>query len=422
MYKTMLANRIKGVIDLLIGEEQTAFISGRHILDGPLIVSESAAWMKASKGKGFFLKVDFEKAYDMSFALSRGLRQGDPLSPFLFILVMEALNVALNSAKEDGTIQGIRLPNNGPEISHVFYADDALLMGEWSIINALNVVRILRCFDLASGLKINFNKSCLYGIGLDTFDMELGALIFNCQIGLFPFIHLGIPIGANMSRVSSWKPISDKFKARLSGWKERTLSFGGRLTLIKAVLGSIPTYYLSLFKAPVKVIKELESIRRRFLWGNTRDGRGIAWVKWADVIAQKSAGGCGVGSIRDMNLSLLAKWIWRFRKEPAALWAKVINAIHTQPRKFSGIPVNKKINGVWLKINSIEDDMLKENISMEKLCRANVGNGVKKSQKDVLLRIDSSVGLGGGSGEGGQSQVFYFLNFNNCVLFWQIVV
>lgn len=68
-----------------------------------------------------------------------------------------------------------------------------------------------------------------------------------------------------MNMVNSWKPIIDKFKRKLSGWKERTLSFGGRLTLIKSVLGSLPTYYLSCFKAPIKIINELERLRRRFL-------------------------------------------------------------------------------------------------------------------------------------------------------------
>lgn len=153
------------------------------------------------------------------------------------------------------------------------------------------MMRILRCFNLVSGLKINFHKSCLYGVGLEGIEMDFGALIFCCQKGQLPFIHLGIPISANMNRVINWKPIFDKFKSSLSGWKERTLSFGGRLTLIKSVLGSLPTFYLSIFKVPAKVLKDLERIRRRFLWGGSDDGKGIAWVKWKDVMAPKSMGG-----------------------------------------------------------------------------------------------------------------------------------
>ncbi|KAK1432883.1 hypothetical protein QVD17_09785 [Tagetes erecta] len=262
------------------------------------------------------------------FGASRGLRQGDPLSPFLFILVMEALHLSIFEAVNMGIFHGIKLPNDGPVISHLFYADDAIFLGEWSLSNVQNLGRILKCFHVASGLKINFNKSSLFGVNVDSLDVELAVGVLNCQTGKLPFPHLGIPIGENMARVKSWKPVVDRFTSKLSSWKARSLSFGGRLTLVKAVLGSLPLFFFSMFKAPVQVVNKLESIRRGFLWGGSESSPGISWVKWDIVIAPKDAGGLGVGSLRDANLALLAKWRWRLKASRDDLWVKVVSAIH----------------------------------------------------------------------------------------------
>ena len=89
----------------------------------------------------------------------------------------------------------------------------------------------------------------------------------GCEWGSFPISYLGLPVGGSMKRVASWKPVIEKMKAKLVGWKAKILSSGGRLTLVKSVLGSLPLYYLSLFRAPSGVIKQLESIRCRFFQG-----------------------------------------------------------------------------------------------------------------------------------------------------------
>ena len=116
-----------------------------------------------------------------------------------------------------------------------------------------------------------------------------------------------MPVGANINRTKNWQPIIDRFRAKLCLWKAKTLSFGGRLTLIKSVLGNLPNYYLSLFKAPTGVMEKLETIRRRFLWGGGEDKRKIHWVAWDKVVAPKKKGGLGVGSIQAINIGLLVK-------------------------------------------------------------------------------------------------------------------
>ncbi|GKB00054.1 putative RNA-directed DNA polymerase, eukaryota, reverse transcriptase zinc-binding domain protein [Tanacetum coccineum] len=194
----ILANRLAVVIPSVVSEAQTAFIKGRQIIDGPLMVDEIISWAKVYKKKLFMLKVDFEKAFDtlswsfldsimaqMGFTSKwrqwifaclnsgyasvlvngsllceiqneGGLRQGGSTSPLLFILAIEALNVVIIEAKNRSLFRGVEVGKDRINVSHFQFADDALILGEWSFLNVKNLSYILSCFHLASGLKINF--------------------------------------------------------------------------------------------------------------------------------------------------------------------------------------------------------------------------------------------------------------------------
>nr|KAJ0187389.1 hypothetical protein LSAT_V11C900461260 [Lactuca sativa] len=373
LYKTIskvLAERLKKVIHHVVSKEQTAFIKDRNILDGPLILNEVISWLKKNKKKAFIFKVDFEKAFDCiswdfldsimqqmefgdkwrawirgcltsarisvlingaatkEFRMEWGVRQGDPLSPFLFILAAEGLHVAPESARENGVYSGVQLPRCGPSISHLQYADDVIFLGSWSLENTKNLIRILRCYELASGLNVNMSKSKIYGLGVQSCELELVVCSFNCSIGSFPITYLGLPVGVSMVRETHWKPLIEKFRAKLSRWKASTLSFGGRLTLCKSVLGSLGSYYFSLYKAPSKVLKSLERTRMNFFWGGSLEASKMAWVAWEKILASKERGGLGIGSLKAQNLALMGKWWWRFRTQQDNIWAMVIQAIH----------------------------------------------------------------------------------------------
>lgn len=163
---------------------------------------------------------------------TRGVRPGDLFSPFLFIIAMEGLNIVVKSAKENSLVHGIKLPFNGPHLSHLFYADDAIFAGEWYRKSIINLSPILKCFHISSGLKVNFHKSRLFGIGTELKNM---ARIMGCVEDSFHIKYLGVPVGANMGLKKHWKLIIEKLRTRLSDWKAISLSFGGRITLIKYV-------------------------------------------------------------------------------------------------------------------------------------------------------------------------------------------
>ncbi|PWA99424.1 RNA-directed DNA polymerase, eukaryota, Reverse transcriptase zinc-binding domain protein [Artemisia annua] len=228
--------------------------------------------------------------------------------------------VAIEEATEGGIFNSVHIGNDSLRVSHLQFADDANFLGEWSYMNLKNLLRILRCFHLASGLKVNLSKSALYGVGVDRNEVDWMASTLKCTPGSLPFNYLGLPVGANMSIGCHWSPIIDKVQKRLSSWKARCLSIGGRLTLVKSVLG-----------------------------GSAED-RKISWVAWKQIMADCSMGGLGIGSLSTSNLGLLGKWWWRFHTEPDALWRQVISSIHGS---FGGFYSNResiKGSGLWINI------------------------------------------------------------------------
>ncbi|KAJ9564171.1 hypothetical protein OSB04_000137 [Centaurea solstitialis] len=150
-------------------------------------------------------------------------------------------------------------------------------------------------------------------------------------------------------------------------WKADSLSAGGKLTLCKSVLGSLGLYFFSLFRAPIKVIGELERIRRRFFWGSSLDRKKIDWVAWNSVIASLDHGGLGIGSLRSQNLSLLCKWWWRFRSEKGALWNLVIVAFHGNNGGLDESRQHGKQPGIWRNIVKIKKDFDNVNIPLVSL-------------------------------------------------------
>lgn len=121
-----------------------------------------------------------------------------------------------------------------------------MFIGKWLTTTFVNFAHIWRCFNVSSGFKVNFHKSKVYGIGVLDDDISRCARIMGCEASSFPFIYLGVPLGANMSVKRNWKSVVEKIHNKLSSWKVKTLSFGGKFILIKSVLNSLPLYFFSI--------------------------------------------------------------------------------------------------------------------------------------------------------------------------------
>nr|GEX29925.1 hypothetical protein [Tanacetum cinerariifolium] len=191
------------------------------------------------------------------FQVHRGLKQRDPLAPYLFIIIMESLHLSFSRVIEAGIFTGIKI-DSSMTLSHLFYTDDAIFIGEWSRGNLTGIMHNLRCFSLLFGVSINMRKSQLFGVGIPDSQVLKAATLIGCSVLHMPFKYLGIML--------------------------KTFSIGGRLTLLKSVLESTPIYNMSLFKVPKAVLKSMESIRRN-IFNGIRDGeKKIAWVSWSKVI------------------------------------------------------------------------------------------------------------------------------------------
>ena len=198
------------------------------------------------------------------FQTLKGLRQGDPLSPILFNIVVDMLAVLIARAKDDGHVGALIPDLVDGGVSILQYADDTILFLEHDLEKAVNMKLILSMFEQLSGLKINFHKSELFCFG-EAKDMQNEyCQIFGCGMGELPFKYLRIPIHYRRLLNKEWKIIEDGFKKKLGCWAGKMLSYGDRLVLINSVLTSLPMFLLSFFQIPVGVRKRLDYFRSRF--------------------------------------------------------------------------------------------------------------------------------------------------------------
>ncbi|GJW57150.1 RNA-directed DNA polymerase, eukaryota [Tanacetum coccineum] len=412
----ILTNRLVDVLGGIINEVQSAFIKDRQILDGPFILNEVMSWCKKKKKQTLLFKVDFEKAYDSvrwdflddvlgkfgfgdkwrkwiqcclhsskgsiiingsptdEFQFGRGLKQGDPLSPFLFLLIMESLHISFQRVVDAGMFHGIDV-GGLVNLSHMFYADDAVFIGEWSESNITSLIHVLDCFHKVSGLKINMCKSKIMGIEVDNGKVSRAATKFGCLVLKAPFLYLGSYVGGDMNKIQSWKDIIDRIRRRLSRWKMKMLSIGGRLMLIKSVLGSMPIFHMSMFKVPAGVIQILESLRSKFFNGHESSGKKASWVQWKKALAPKDNGGLGIFSLYALNRGLIFKWVWRFLAHEPTLWSRVIKAIHGANGKIDEIS-GKGANSCWINIIKEVRRLEEKGINLLLFMKKKLGNGL----------------------------------------------
>nr|GEX63821.1 RNA-directed DNA polymerase, eukaryota [Tanacetum cinerariifolium] len=243
----------------------------------------------------------------------------------------------------------------------------------------------LECFFGASGLCINLLKSKLMGVAVENSLVTSVANTIGCMTLSLPFSYLGVNVGGHMSRIASWDVVINKVLSRLSKWKMKVLYVGGRLTLLKLMLGSTPIYYMSLFKAPVQVINKLEAIRSHFFHGVDPSVGKMMLVKWNNVLASKEMGGLGVSSFYALNRALIFKWVWRFCTQGNSIWTKVIKALHGEEGNLDW-PTTTKFPSNWLDIIRSFSNLYNKGVDLLGSIKKKVGSGENTMFWDELWK------------------------------------
>ena len=281
----------------------------------------------------------------------RGLRQGDPLSPFLFILCAEALVNGLNMSAELGKLHGIKLGASGPAVHHLLFADDSLLMCKANALEAEEIMMCLKRYGDASGQLINpLKSSVIFGskVPADVKTEVQGILDIDKKGG--EGTYLGLPECFSGSKRQLLSFIRSKLHGRLNGWFAKALSQGGKEILLKSVCLSLPIYAMSCFHLPKDTCARLVSAMTEFWWSSGSNKRKIAWVSWQKVCKSKNEGGLGFKDLEMFNQSLLGKQAYRIWSSPDSLVARVLKHRYFKNCSFMESNLGSRPSFAWRSI------------------------------------------------------------------------
>ena len=319
----VLVGRIRPLLDKLISPCQAAFVLGRRGVDNAIIVQEVIHTIGKTRGKvGYMaLKIDLEKAYDKfewsfirsmlfifnlpenlieiimscnttvttsilfnggsldAFSPSKGIRQGDPLFPYIFIMCMEYLGQLIQDKCKEGRWKPVKASRNGPSFSHLFFADDLVFFAKAAMENCRAIKEVLDKFCKDSGQSISFAKSrVLFSANIEQADEEVFASTLGFQSTSCLGKYLGFPMKHRGGPNQDFNFVLDKVKMKLTGWKANLLSMVGRSILIQASSLSIPAYVMQSCMLPGKVLEGIDRVNKNFLWGSTDGSKKMHWV------------------------------------------------------------------------------------------------------------------------------------------------
>ncbi|XP_043717944.1 uncharacterized protein LOC122665876 [Telopea speciosissima] len=349
----IMAIRLSSILHKLISSEQGAFQKSRVIFENIGVASELTNLLDVKcRGGGMSMKLDIQKAFDTLewsflfdvlsafgfsqlwinwvhqilkstrisilinggpagfFGMERGLRQGDPLSPLLFILSEEVLCRGLSDLRNRGWINALAGPRQVRTPSHLLYADDLFIFMKAKLANIRRVKRFLEAYGEYSGQVINLAKSKVFFGRIPTNRRQRILSVLQIPVCTFPTKYLGVFLKKGRVKQGMIQPLVDQFKSRLASWKGRLLSMAGRVELVRTVMGSIPVHNFSVYLWPVDTIEVMERWIRNFIWTGDADCSKAITVRWDSLCKPKKEGGLGVRRLRDLNLALIAKLAW----------------------------------------------------------------------------------------------------------------
>lgn len=393
----ILDNRLKKVVCELVSPNQHAFLEGRQIGECSLIAHEMIRNFNQTNGKNACIKVDLQKAFDsinrefvyyimhcMNFPIkfiqwikeclssptfsillngssngffgsNKGIRHGDPISPYIFVLVMEFWSIGMELASANGSIRSYKR-NPKLQVTHLFFADDMLVFCNADRKSFEGFNALLHNLALNTGLVINRGKSRVFFSKGASNKSQLCRIV-DIPKGKFLVRYLGLPLSIHYPKSSHYMPLIDKIRMKTEGWMAMSLSFAGRLELIKTVLQSTITHMFLSYNMPMKVIVEIERIFSNFLWNDS-----MHTMSWIDVCKTKQEGGFGIRRLEDLCRAATIKLIWRLLTTDT-IWSTWVTARYLKNGNFWSTSASIFDSGVWksmLNVRHLATDCIQE--------------------------------------------------------------
>lgn len=278
----------------------------------------------------------------------RGIRQGDPLSPYIFILCWEVLSGLCHKAQLRGDITSISVARHSPRISHLLFADDTMFFLKANAANSTALHSILHDYELASGQLINTNKSSISFSAKTPQEMCISVkqtLGIAKEGGVGKY--LGLPELFTRRKRDLFSSIVDRIKLKAASWSSRQLSPAGKLTMLKLVLSAIPTHSMSCFLLPVGLCNQIQSALTRFWWDSDPDTKKICWVSWDTLSRSKDDGGLGFRDIQAFNVAMLAKLAWHLITRPNCLLSCLLQGKYCHSKSFLSVACSTSSSHGW---------------------------------------------------------------------------
>ncbi|GJT71168.1 putative RNA-directed DNA polymerase, eukaryota, reverse transcriptase zinc-binding domain protein [Tanacetum coccineum] len=378
---------------MLISPNQSAFVPDRRISDNILLTQELMHNYHLDRGSPrCAFKIDIQKAYDTvdwvflkqvllafgfhekmvswimecvtttTFSVSingnlhgyfkgkRGLRQGDPMSPYLFTLIMEVFTLMLKRKVRDSHEFTYHRYCADLELINLCFADDLFIFAHGDQFSAKIIMEAMEEFKNASGLVPSLPKSTAYFCNVLNHTKLAILQILPFEEGRLPVKYLGVPLVSSRLVFRDCKELIDRLRSRINDWKNKSLSAAGRLQLVRSVLGSMHVYWASVFILPSQIILDIEQLMRGFLWCHGDMNRGKAKVSWEVVCLPKNEGGLGIRRLEIFNKALMVPHIWNLLSRKDSLWVKWIHVYKLRGRHFFDIPYRGCMTWGWRKL------------------------------------------------------------------------
>lgn len=359
----LLAKRLKVVILVLISPNQSAFVPKRVIKDNVMLAQALCRNYHLKTGPAkCAMKLDISKAFDTlnwSFLFAAmeimdfpplfitwiktcittsmysvkingslegffegksGIRQGDPISPYLFLIAMEVCSACIRQSTSVPSFQhhwGTKSLN----ITHLAFADDLLLFCKGETASITAIMEGIRTFSRISGLQLNQSKCSIFFGNVTSNVIDLALQHTGFVEGTLPITYLGLPLISGKLSARKCAPLISKLCARIEIWTCRFLSIAGRLQLIKSVLFAIQGYWAMYLFLPKGVLKKIHCILAKFLWGGNSTSNSHHKVSWMECCTPMHEGGLGIRDLFEWNQAAILHHVWRIIHSPDnSLW------------------------------------------------------------------------------------------------------